>query len=38
MYYNLWCNGEELPNPYIFNTNSLDDIIFNKHFKIKYEN
>ena len=26
MYYNLWRNGEELPNPYTFNTNSLDDI------------
>lgn len=26
MYYNLWRNGEELPNPCTFNTNSLDDI------------
>lgn len=26
MYYTLWRNDEDIPNPYTFNTNSLDDI------------
>ena len=26
MYYTLWRNGDELPEPYTFNTTSLDDI------------
>ena len=26
MYYSLWRNDEDIPNPYTFNTNSLDDI------------
>lgn len=26
MYYTLWRNGEDVPNPYTFNTTSLDDV------------